>query len=335
MTNTGAPLRFIVLLLAGWIGGRCLALFGDRLVPDGRAFAQSVSVPVAPTPAPAPMPREARPESMLVVALYPEPPRTARPRPAASVTLDLPPEAPERPLQLAAAHPMRAPLPIVPRFLTQSRTVAARLSGTAWLFLRPGMGGSLANAGQLGGSQSGARLRWRLNRGPDTRTALTARLSTDLRGIQGAELATGIEGHPLANLPVWLAAERRIALGPGGRNAWSAYAAGGFWKPGLPGGTTLDGYAQAGVVGVKHRDLFVDGALRLSRPLGGERSVKLGAGLWGAAQPGISRLDAGPFVAVPLKLGRHHIPLAIEGRLRVAGNAMPGSGVAVTMASDF
>ena len=328
MKSPGAPIRFLALLLGCWTAGRCYVLFGDRLLSTDPAYAQSITLPPA---VPHPGQRWAR---KLIVALERLPGKVLHlPEADTAVTVLLPPTRTEPPVELATRHPSRAP--IEPSFITRSPNVASRLSGTAWIFLRPGMGGSLADAGQLGGSQAGARIRWRLNRGPETRTALTARLSTDLRGIQGAELATGVEWHPLANLPLWVAAERRFALGPGGRNAFSAYAAGGIWKPGLPGKLTLDGYGQAGVVGLRHRDLFVDGAVRLSRPVRTGSELRVGAGVWGAAQPGVSRLDVGPFVSLPVKLGKHRVPLSLEGRLRVAGNALPGSGVAVTMASDF
>ena len=55
-------------------------------------------------------------------------------------------------------------------------------------------------------------------------------------------------------------------------------------------GVVVDGYAQAGMVGARRRDLFADGALRggYRRELGGSRSLTLGGGAWGAAQPGVS-----------------------------------------------
>jgi hypothetical protein len=220
--------------------------------------------------------------------------------------------------------------------LDHAVTAASRWSGSAWVFVRDQSGTrSLAARGQLGGSQAGARLRWRLNSGAQLRTAFYGRLSSPLDDRSGAEAAIGAEWHPLAGQPLWIAAARRIAVGKQGRNAWSAYVAGGVWKPDLPMGVTLDGYAQAGIVGAKQHDLFVDGAMRISRPIGTEQGPRIGAGVWGAAQPGVARLDIGPHARIPLKVARQPFSISADYRVRVAGDATPGSGVAVTLASDF
>lgn len=220
--------------------------------------------------------------------------------------------------------------------MDQAVQAASRWSGSAWVFVRQGSGNrSLAALGQLGGSQAGARVHWRINPGDQLRTALYGRVSSPLDDLDGAEAAVGAEWHPLAGKPVWVAAERRIAIGKQGRNAWSAYVAGGIWKSGLPMGLTFDGYGQAGVVGAKKRDLFADGALRLSRPMASEQGPRVGAGVWGAAQPGVARLDVGPHARVPIKVAKQPFSISADYRVRVAGDAAPGSGVAVTLASDF
>ena len=54
-----------------------------------------------------------------------------------------------------------------------------------------------------------------------------------------------------------------------------------------------------------------------------------------AAQPGVERLDLGPRVALGLPLGRTAATLAAEWRVRVAGDAAPRSGLAITLAADF
>jgi hypothetical protein len=167
--------------------------------------------------------------------------------------------------------------------------------------------------------------------------ALAGRVSTSLQEKGGAEAAIGIDWKLAAKLPLRLSVERRIAIGPEGRNAWSAYAAGGFYRAGLPGGTELDGYAQAGVVGVRSRDPFADGALRIGRPIAlpaGKRLV-LGAGAWGAAQPGAARFDIGPRAALSVPVGGTTVTGAAEWRIRVAGDARPGSGAALILAADF
>ncbi|WP_265569659.1 hypothetical protein [Sphingomicrobium nitratireducens] len=62
------------------------------------------------------------------------------------------------------------------------------------------------------------------------------------------------------------------------------------------------------------------------------KNVDGGFGVWGSAQPGLSRLDAGPRLSMPLgKRMRVHA----DYRFTLAGNARPGSGPAVTVAGDF
>lgn len=94
----------------------------------------------------------------------------------------------------------------------------------------------------------------------------------------------------------------------------------------------LDAYAQAGVVGLRRRDGFVDGALRLSLPAG---RFRMGAGAWAAAQPGVARLDVGPQLSLRLTVGGASVAVAADWRLRVAGSARPGSGPALTLATSF
>lgn len=344
MIQRGAPLRFVAVMLSLWGVGRAVWLIGGQI--DTAAVASRPAfAPHAPNFAPV--------SDTSVPALLAWMPLISKSNPQdAQLTLDLPPassfaeaESPPLPL-LAEANFQRvsrseiltpsAPTPSPRLDLDQAVRTASRWSGSAWVYVRDNSAGrSLAALGQLGGSQAGARLRWRVNPGEQLRTALYGRLSSPIDRASGAEAAFGAEWHPLPGRPVWIAAERRVALGSEGRDAWSAYAAGGVWKPGLPMGMTLDGYAQAGVVGVKRRDLFADGALRLSRPVSPNHGPHLGAGVWGAVQPGVSRIDIGPHARLPLKVAQQPMSISADYRIRVAGDAKPGSGVAVTLASDF
>lgn len=233
----------------------------------------------------------------------------------------------------ADAAPAPFAIPPSPAPATAKRR---RLEGEAYLFVRPGSGrASLAAGGSLGGSQAAARIAYALNGTGPVRAAIAARLYAPLR-TRGAEAALGLDWHPLPAVPLRLSVERRQRLDAAGRSAWSAYAAGGFYAGGLPRHVELDGYAQAGVVGARRRDQFVDGALRFGYRLGEAPIVPLiGAGLWGAAQPGVSRLDFGPRAAVRVPLADHMVSVALEGRMRVAGSARPGSGVALTIAADL
>jgi hypothetical protein len=212
------------------------------------------------------------------------------------------------------------------------RARAGRWSGSAWLLLRGERERSLAAGGTLGGSQSGVRLAYRLNGNAARPLALNARLYAPLRDRRGAEAAVGIEWRPLATLPVNLLAERRQAIGRDGRSAFALALHGGVSDRPLPGGARLDAYGQAGVVSARSRDLFADGGARISLPAG---QASLGAGLWGGAQPGAARLDAGPHASIRLPLAGENLRLAAEWRFRIAGDARPGSGPALSIGSDF
>ena len=91
------------------------------------------------------------------------------------------------------------------------------------------------------------------------------------------------------------------------------------------------------MVGVKRRDLYADGAARIARAidLGNGRSLAIGGGIWGAAQPGAARLDAGPSAVLRMPVAGRFLAVALDWRERVIGHAKPGSGIALTVATDF
>lgn len=161
--------------------------------------------------------------------------------------------------------------------------------------------------------------------------ALSARAYAPLRRISGAEAALGIDWRPSPLLPLHLLAERRQALGEEGRSAFAVTLYGGVRRT-LPRGLRLEAYGQAGVAGARSRDPFVDGSVRISAPVG---PLELGAGAWGAAQPGAARLDAGPSVSWRLPGRGANLRLLADWRARIAGDATPGSGPALTLAADF
>lgn len=228
----------------------------------------------------------------------------------------------------ARARPTLPPL----RQHSPTASLASRWSVSAWAFTREGRGPALATAGTLSGSQIGGRIAYRLNRDMARPLALVGRLYMPARQPGGAEAVVGVEWQPSARLPVRLLAERRQALGGDGRSAFALIAHGGISDAAVPGGLKLDGYGQAGVIGAASRDLFADGALRLSLPLG---RLRVGAGVWGAEQPGVARLDLGPQAAFRLPLGDGTVAVAVDWRLRVAGDARPGSGPSLTLSTDF
>ena len=161
---------------------------------------------------------------------------------------------------------------------------------------------------------------------------MSARLAAPLRRAAGAEAAFGLDWRPSRRIPVHLLLERRQALGAESRSAFGLTAYAGIGGAPL-GRFRIHAYAQAGIVGVRSRDPFGDGAIRLSLPLG--KGARLGAGAWAAAQPGASRLDLGPQAALRLPVAGRSVTLAADWRLRVAGNAEPGSGPTLTVATEF
>lgn len=179
----------------------------------------------------------------------------------------------------------------------------------------------------MGGSQAGARLSYRLGGG----LGLSGRVYLPLRRAAGAEAAAGLDWRPIASVPVNILAERRQALGGEGRSAFALTLYGGGSRA-LPRGLRLDAYGQAGIVGIGRRDLFVDGAVRLAAPVG---PLEVGVGARGAAQPGAARLEAGPGLAWRLPLRGANVRIEADWRFRVAGGAAPGSGPALTLATDF
>lgn len=353
MRAPGPPLTFLIIVVTLWIGGRAAMLTWEdgRAAPVAPAAAPDLAraLPGVVPPAPA-VPMPARFAVAEVDGVIPSGRQPARINLASAGRIGPPREryaalAPpaERPSSGIAAASGAAPAPIFPAESTRGPAPAQRevgrqdrrWSGSAFLFARNGGGAvPLAGGGQLGASQAGARIAYRIDDAGHVGAA--ARLYAPIDSLRGAEVATGIDLHPLPGAPLRLSIERRIGLGRQGRDAWSAYAAGGFFR-GIGRSIELDGYAQAGVVGVHARDLFADGALRAVRrfDLGGGRAVLAGGGAWAAAQPGAERVDAGPRVALRLPAGAAAVGIAGEWRARLAGSARPRSGPALTIAADF
>jgi len=148
---------------------------------------------------------------------------------------------------------------------------------------------------------------------------------------RGGEAALGVRWQPLAKLPLAFTAERRQAFGrDAGRSDFALFAEGGIYDRPIIAGFNLDAYLQAGVVGVRERDLFVDGSATLMRPVWCQLSA--GFGTWGGAQPGLYRLDAGP--RLTWRVGRK-MRVHADYRQRLVGTAAPGSGPVLTIAGDF
>jgi hypothetical protein len=229
------------------------------------------------------------------------------------------------PAQSRVTEPMQS---VAPSVLAR-RLDRIQLAMWAMLRSRQDLTGatSLASGGTLGGSQAGARLFYYVT--PDVAAVLRSSSEVNRRG---GELALGVRVRPLRSIPLWVTAERRQRLGKfgGGRNAFALFAESGVYDQPMPWGFTLDGYAQAGIVGLSSRDLFADGGAAFTRPV--YRNFSAGFGVWGGIQPGLYRVDAGPRITMTV---RRNIKVHFDYRQRLAGNAQPGSGPVVTLAGDF
>ena len=289
--------------------------------PPGPAYPVSQPVPVrVPVYYPAHFPVQQAPAAA---------PLPGHPRPL-DLDLDLAPQAPANDWSLAQLSPLPdrpraalAPVPGAPPVPSK----LDRLQLSSWALLRGRSSTStLASGGTLGGGQAGARLTYAFDR----KLAAQLRTASPVGGGRGVELALGARYQPLRSVPVWINAERRQSVGDYGRSAFALFAEGGLYQQPLPWKFQLDAYLQGGVVGISSRDLFVDGALTATRPL--FRNYSVGAGVWGGAQPGLYRVDAGPRISMKV---RHNIRVHADWRQRLVGKADPGSGPALTLAADF
>ncbi len=229
--------------------------------------------------------------------------------------------------EVFGAPPGALPRPAPPALLPRTAQ-PSRWSASAWLLTRHGAstGGSM-----LGGDQAGMRIAYHPGSG---RIALFARLTTPLAG-RGSEAAAGIEWQP-TTAPVRIIAEYRAGLDdvPGGPAV--GVVAGVYAVP-LPLDFSLEAYGQAGAVMRTRIDPFADGALRVTRQVAtaGRARLDLGAGAWGAAQRGAVRFDIGPSAVASVPVGDNALRVAIDWRERVAGDARPGSGPALSLGTDF
>jgi hypothetical protein len=152
------------------------------------------------------------------------------------------------------------------------------------------------------------------------------------------ELAAGLGARLLARLPLRVMAEARATRAGGDTELRPAILAVSEFPPlRLPLGLTAEGYAQGGWVGGRYATAFADGQARVTARVAGLGStgLRLGAGAWGGAQKFAERLDVGPTIALDTSPGGVPARLALDYRVRVAGNASPGDGIAITLSTGF
>lgn len=216
-----------------------------------------------------------------------------------------------------------------------------RWRADAWVAWRPGGGSPGAGSAAVplyGASQAGAVLRYDLAPGSRHRPAAYARVVSALAGSRDGDVAAGLAARPLPPVPLTAHVEVRLSRSAGGTALRpAAFVAAGFDEAPLPLGMLGRGYAQAGYVGGRGATAFADGSLVAGRRLlrRGDTVLEAGAGLWAGAQRGAARLDVGPSAGLRFPLGGGTGRIAVDYRLRAAGNAAPASGVALTLSAGF
>jgi len=218
-----------------------------------------------------------------------------------------------------------------------------RWSADAWALLRQDRAGTPASPGVLpatyGASQAGAVLRYRLMLGSALRPTLYMRTTSSMGLSSETAAALGFSARPLPSLPVVAAVEGRVTDQGGSRRFQPAVMAVTELAPfPLPAGFRAETYLQGGYVAGRFATPFVDGQLRADRALAarGKVRARLGAGVWGGAQKGAARLDAGPSASITMPLGKGTSGrVALDWRFRLAGDAAPNSGPAVTLSAGF
>jgi hypothetical protein len=237
----------------------------------------------------------------------------------------------------AAALGEDADAPNAVQWAAERRRLNRRWSGDAFVLARDaGAAASAVASPLLGGGQSGARLGYTLDPLARRQVAVFARIyaAHDDRGLVDAATAQAALGLRWQLLPgVSVAAERLVAVGRATSGDWNLRVAAGGER--RLGPVTVDGYGEAGARG--NGDLYAGGQVHALRPVAelGPVQVTAGPAAWGSVQSGVTtiwRADAGAGVAAALPGA---VTARAEWRWRVAGNAEPGSGPALTIGWGF
>jgi hypothetical protein len=239
---------------------------------------------------------------------------------------------------LLASKDRPASAPYQPFKTSLASPTGGRWSADGWLLLRQDTTNALAfGRGSYGRSQAGAVLRYDLGPSSPLRPMAHARVSQAI-GARESELALGLSARPLPKVPVRAAVELRLTQANGQTLVRpAAYAVTELPTFELPLGFTADAYGQAGYVGGRYASAFADGQVRAERRLAefGDAKLSAGGGAWGGAQKGAARLDIGPSASLQLKLGATNSRVSMDWRFRVAGDAEPASGPALTISAGF
>jgi hypothetical protein len=250
--------------------------------------------------------------------------------------------APRSPIgNVAQAETAELPIyaPQAAEAMRRDATGLPRWSMDAWALWRQDDDSPLLSGRpSYGRSQAGAVLRYHLAPASGHAPQLHLRGSVALEGRQEREAAFGASARPIPGVPVRLAAEARVSETDRGTELrGAAYAVTELAPVRLPGGLTGEAYVQGGYVSGEFATPFVDGQARITRALVGSDDFRLEAGgaAWGGAQEDARRLDVGPSAAVSFRVGPARGRVSADYRFRVAGDAEPASGPALTLSAGF
>ncbi|MGL4541935.1 MAG: hypothetical protein ACRCUI_05455 [Polymorphobacter sp.] len=218
----------------------------------------------------------------------------------------------------------------------EAQLLKQRWSGSAYIFARAAGPSDFASTALLGGGQSGATLAFTPQPLAARPLALTLRgaVAHDGLGVDGASAQGAFGARWQVMRGIVLSGEWLVASGDAAARGWTVRLAGG--ASGTKGRFEWRGYGEAGLV---NANPFVagQGSAGWRLPVRGVELVA-GGGAWGAVQHDgntVDRLDLGPSVRLRYAGAALPIELSADYRFRVAGNAEPGSGVAVTLATYF
>lgn len=243
------------------------------------------------------------------------------------------------------------------RSIVSGAPKADRWSLDAWAFAREGSNALPVSQGSVpiyGASQLGAVLRYELAPDSQFRPRAYVRGYHALVDNGESEIAVGGSVRPIPGVPLRAHVETRAIERPLGDSEirGSAFVTTEIPQIALPFGTKAEIYGQGGYVSGDDAVWFADGQVQVTRevidfnlesPSYGKISV--GAGAWaGVQEPAggnnntpdtIYRVDVGPTIRMDFTIGKQPARISVDWRERVAGDAMPSSGVAATISTRF
>lgn len=225
--------------------------------------------------------------------------------------------------------------------VAMERAKPERWSADSWLFVRsaetriaqPGV-----SLGTYGASQAGAVLRYNLQPDSPVDPKSYLRIVRALAGSDQTDVAAGMSVRPLKTVPVAVLAELRASRSADTKDIRPALLAVTEIDPlDLPLGTRMRVYGQAGYVGGTFATAFADGQAVIDHAVTefDLAELRAGAGVWGGAQRGVHRVDLGPTMQAQMRMADVPVTIAVDYRHRVAGNAEPQSGMALTVSTSF